>query len=274
MRHRIVLALLLGWAVAGCQAPPAGPQSLNDLSLEVTALHTLYLFQLTPEQMRALQKLAPETSVEGGGAREAPKASEAYRKVLAKLREAFVKPEDDEHINKLLDELDDLREKEDPQLDDAVDITEEARKRAPEVLKQLSARQVMAYLGSLGDEVTDPLETLHEALDEVRGLKDDEWKELRQTVGPQVGALVAGLDAEAAQRVSDRVVQWLIRVRALSDEEFQKERGELREEARKIVGDIAPTDVLRHFVEHGLAELLSNPRLEAALQARLKDGKR
>jgi hypothetical protein len=142
------------------------------------------------------------------------------------------------------------------------------------VLKQLSARQVLAYLSSLGEEVTDPLETLYEALDEVRGLTDDEWKELRQTVGPQVGSLVAGLDAEGAQRVSDRVVQWLIRVRALSDEEFRKEQTELREEARRIIGDVGPTEVLRHFVEHGIAELLSNPLLEAALQARLKEAKR
>ena len=37
-----------------------------------------------------------------------------------------------------------------------------------------------------------------------------------------------------------------------------------------IVGDVGPTEVLRHLVEHALAELLSNPRLEAALAERLK----
>src|SRR5262249_3787692 len=230
----------------------------------------LYLFEFTPAQLRALQKLAPETAAEAAGPREAPKASEAYRQALAKLREALVKPEDDERIAKLLEELDDLREKEDPHLDDAVDLTEAARERTSGVLKLLSARQVMAYLTSLGDEVSDPLEILLETLEEVRGLDAAEWKELRQTVGPQVGSLVAGLDAERAQQVSDRVVQWLIRVRAMSDDEFKKERDELEEEARKIVGDVGPTEVLRHVVEQALAELLSNPRLEAALEARLK----
>ena len=58
--------------------------------------------------------------------------------------------------------------------------------------------------------------------------------------------------------------------RALKDDEFKKERPELEKTARQIVGEVGPLDVLRHAVERSLADLLSNPRLAAAIDARLK----
>src|SRR5438445_1078979 len=151
----VVAILFLG--LLGCQGPQASKSSLNDVSLEVAALHAVYQFQLTPEQMRAVHKMARETAGEANGSRETPKASEAFRKAVTSLRDALVKADDDELIGKLVDEMESLREKEDPQLDDAIEVTDEARKRTPELLKLLSARQVMAYLTSLGDHVADPL---------------------------------------------------------------------------------------------------------------------
>ena len=107
-------------------------------------------------------------------------------------------------------------------------------------------------------------------MNKVRGLKDEQWKQLRDEVSEEVARLVAGLDTEKAGHVSDRVVQLLIQVRALKDDEFKKERPELEKTARQIVGEVGPLDVLRHAVERSLADLLSNPRLAAAIDARLK----
>jgi hypothetical protein len=70
--------------------------------------------------------------------------------------------------------------------------------------------------------------------------------------------------------VSDQVVQLLIQARALKDDEFKRERRDLEKSARQIVGEVGPMQILRHAVERALAELLSNPRLPTALEARLK----
>jgi hypothetical protein len=163
--------------------------------------------------------------------------------------------------------LDTLRHAENPEIDDGVEITDAAGERAKEVFKRLSARQVASYLVSAIDEIADPLEEILGALEKVRGLEEKEWKQLREEVSEEVGRLVAGLDAEKAGRIGDRVVQLLIQARALTDEEFKTERMDLEKEARQIVGEIGPLEVLGHTVEQALAELLSNPRLQTALDA-------
>jgi hypothetical protein len=237
--------------------------------MEVAALQALYQFRFTPEQMVKLKKLAGETAEETG-ARLAVAVSDAFRRTLFDLRSALVKADDEERIAKLFERLEDLRDAENPELDDAVELTDAARRRAPEVLGWLNARQVATHLAGYGDEFPDPLERILAALNKVRGLKDEQWKQLRDEVSEEVARLVAGLDTEKAGHVSDRVVQLLIQVRALKDDEFKKERPELEKTARQIVGEVGPLDVLRHAVERSLADLLSNPRLAAAIDARLK----
>ena len=59
----------------------------------------------------------------------------------------------------------------------------------------------------------------------------------------------------------------------LKEEDFKAQRKELEADATKLVGDLGTMDVLRRVVEHGVAELLSNPRLGAAVEARLKKAK-
>ena len=81
---------------------------------------------------------------------------------------------------------------------------------------------------------------------------------------------MVGLDVDKADRVNDRVAALLIRVRSLTNEEFAKQQPDLDQAAAKIVGDVGALEVLRHYVEFDLANLLSNPRLAAALDARLK----
>jgi hypothetical protein len=242
--------------------------SLNDLSMEVAALQTFYQLQLTPAQLEALRKFAKETAAESS-AREPAKASADFRRTLTALRAALVE-EDDERIDQLQDELDDLRENEKPELDDHIEMTDGARERAPELLRLLSPRQVAAYLGGHADEVPEPVERILEALARVRDLNPKEWKQLRETVAEEVGRGVVGLDLDKISQVGDKVIQLLIHARALKPEEFKAERPELEKMAREIVGNLSPFDVLRHALLQDLAELLSNPRLLAAVEVRLK----
>jgi hypothetical protein len=173
-------------------------------------------------------------------------------------------------VNKLQEQLDELREKESPEIDDGVEVTDAARQHAPAVVRRLSAGQIAGYLVSYADAIPDPYERLVEAVDKARGLDAKEWKGFRDEMADGVSQLVAGLDVDKAAQVSDAVVQLLIQARAMKDDEFKKLRPELEKTAHDIVGDLGPFEVLRHVVEQGMAELLSNPRLPAALDARLK----
>ena len=101
-------------------------------------------------------------------------------------------------------------------------------------------------------------------------MKDKEWKQLRVDVSEEVGNLTAGLDADKASKISDQVVQLLIQARGLKDDEFKKQQAELEKSARQIIGNVGALDVVRHVLERSLAELLSNPRLAMAIDARLK----
>jgi hypothetical protein len=273
MSQRIALCLLLllfGLGLGAAHQPPRNtPPSLHELSMEVTALQILYQFRFTPEQMSKLQKLAPETAAEAG-ARPAVKASEGFRRALHDLRTALVSAKDEEQIAKLAESLDELRSAENPDLDDGIEMTEAARQQTPPVLRWLSARQVATHVAAYGDQFPDPYERLVEAMTRVRGLKEEQWKQARDDVSDDVARLVAGLDVDKAGEINDQVVQLLIQARALTDADFKKEQEDLRRLAKNIVGDIGPIEVLRHVVERSLAELLSNPRLLDALNARLK----
>jgi hypothetical protein len=281
MPYRRTWTCLFLVAAAGlCQAL-AGPAtvsllqdapSLNELELEVDALYVLYQLQVTPEQMKALKKLASETA-DDLGARQVPKASAEYRKTVIALRDALVKADDPDKVAELQEKLDELGAAEEPELDLAVEITAAARKHAPAVLKMLTARQVAGYVSIFGDGFPDPRELMVDALDKVRGVEQDAWKDFRAGLSEEVGRLVAGVDADKVAKISDKVVQWLIEVRSLGDDEFKTQRADLEKRARQITGELHPFDVLRNSVELALAELLSNPRLEAAVEARLKAGK-
>src|SRR5258707_10925029 len=50
-----------------------------------------------------------------------------------------------------------------------------------------------------------------------------------------------------------------------------RSRPELEKKARELVGDVGPIEVLRHVVQQSLAELLSNPRLMVAIDARSEE---
>jgi hypothetical protein len=110
---------------------------------------------------------------------------------------------------------------------------------------------------------------LVEAIDQVRTLSADQWKEFRANFGDEIGRLVAGVDAEKADKISDEVVQLLIVARSLKDAEFKTQRPDLEKSALKIVGEIGPFQVLQNVMENVMATLLSNPRLGPAIDARM-----
>ena len=98
----------------------------------------------------------------------------------------------------------------------------------------------------------------------------DQWKEFRADFGDEVARLVTGVDTEKAEKVSDEVIQLLIVARSLPDADFKAQLPDLEKTARKIVGDLGPLQVLQNVMENVLAALLSNPRLVAAIDARLQ----
>jgi hypothetical protein len=108
------------------------------------------------------------------------------------------------------------------------------------------------------------------ALTDVRPLKGTELKEKREEVSKEVAQLVAGLDADKEERVHKAVAALLAKVHGLKDGELKSQKADLEKKAKEIVGEIQPAQVLRHHLEIALAELLSNPRLAAALELRLK----
>lgn len=266
-----ILAILLVFqSTALAQGPKKEAElSLNDIALEINAYQTLKQFEFSYAQMQQLQKWAKETA-QKETKREPAKTSKEYAEKLRELHKALVDNSDDERIDQIEEDLEELREKEKPAVDDGVDITGPARKRAAETFRSLKPAQLGAYLGRIAEDVPDPFDRLKAAIDEVRPLQGAEWKAKRDEVAEEVSRLVAGLDQKKADKVNDDVVALLSRAHALKDGEFKKQRGDMDKAARKVIGTVTAHDVLRHQTEVALAELLSNPRLHAALSVRLK----
>jgi hypothetical protein len=270
MLLHVVVACVLAGPAQDCQQ--AEPADVNDLSLEVNALQTLHSLNLSAGQLRKLQGWAKETA-EKPRKREAAKVSKEYRDKLLELRAALADGSDDDKIDQLNEELEELRNTEKPTLDDNVDLTPAARKRIPEALRLLKVQQLHAVLAGMGDELFDPLDRLLEQLPKTRELKGNEWKQRREEIVDEIVRLAAGIDSKKAGKLSDQLTALLSKAHGMSDAEFKAKRSELEKTARKLLGELGPLEVLRHAVEYELAELLSNPRLAAALEARLKNAR-
>ena len=159
-------------------------------------------------------------------------------------------------------------------MDDFTEISDAARREAPALLRRFSARQAAGFLADFAENFPDPVEMLTGAFAEVRKLSRREWGAMRDDVAEQVGWLVAGLDEQAEEKAREQAAALITRARQLKDAELKKQRPELEKAARELAGKVGPTDVHRHFLEHALAEVLSNPRLAAAAEARLKQLKK
>jgi hypothetical protein len=251
-------------------ATPAkhGGLPLLALSQEVSALQTIYALRLTKPQLEELARLGEQTAAKPQQESVAT-ASADFLKTMADLRTALVSGKDDDQIAKLYDRLDTLRESENPDLDDDSEITDAAVENAPQVLDMLSASQVAGYLGTVADDIMDPRTMLIESMEKARSAPLADWTALRDQLAGEISRLVAGLDEDQARRVNDQVVQLLIVARGLKPDEYKSQGKELEQKARRIIGSVGPTEVLRHYMEHALAEFLANPQLSAAVRAKL-----
>jgi hypothetical protein len=263
-----VFVLVLCHGLTSLAQEDAKTLSLNTLSLEIQALQTLHQFDFTKTQLEKLQQMAVGTAPKDQK-RKAGKASKEFREILQTLRKALMDAKDDERISKLSDELDALRDKEKPVLDDHVDITEAARKPAAEAFRLLRPSQLAYYIAHIADNIVDPLDHLIEALDDTRAMTEEEWKEQRDEIAEDISRLAVGLDPVKSKAMSDEIGSLMARARKLTKVDFQKQQLDLQKAARKIIGDVSAVDVLRHQVEVDLATLLSNPRLPQAIRARL-----
>jgi len=266
---RLVLlsAALLVTTLTG--APSQEPKSagktanLNNVSLEIAALQVLHDLELPPAKLAALAKLAHDSAPKGEK-RDPAKASAEISKALTDLHAAYGRGVD-EKIGEAREKLDELMEKQEPEIDNRVTLTEVAKEKAEEALKLLNVRQAGAFLATL--DHTDPIELLSAALEQVRSLKAAELEEEIASVAEEAAWLLDGLDTEEGDKTKDKVTALLKRASALkTDAVFNRQRKALEEEVKKIVGDVDNTEVLSHILEHGMAELLSNPRLEAAIR--------
>jgi hypothetical protein len=264
----VFFVVLIGSAHAN-QAKQDEEIDLNDVSLEINALQTLYQLNLSDAQLRQLQTWAPQTA-RNGQKREPAKASKDYRDKLVQLRAALLDASEADKIDQLNEDLDELRDAEKPTVDDGVELSAGARKKAPDALRLLKVQQFTAYVAMLGDDLADPLDRLLDALPNVRTIKGDEWKQRRPEIVEEIVRRAAGVDAEKAEKLDDQITVLLSRAHSLTEAEFTAKRPKLEKTARDLLGDIGPLDVVRMTVERNLAELLSNPRLTAVLNARLK----
>ncbi|MBY0523454.1 MAG: hypothetical protein K2R98_08640 [Gemmataceae bacterium] len=245
--------------------------NLSELSLEVTALQTLYELDLTNAQLKTLAELAKITSPRLRP-RTPPRAgSVRLSRIMSDLRDALVK-NDVARIDDLNAKLDTLKESEDVKLDDDVKITDLARKRAPLALQLLTADQMADYLNTY-DEMPDPFSSIHDALRSGLTADAKRWVTLRDEAATEVGWLVAGFDKDMAQKVKEQTLELLEKAHPWTEDELAKRQEDLEKAVREILGDVGPIEVLQNIMERDLAELLSNPMLPRVLEARLKEAK-
>jgi hypothetical protein len=268
----IVFALFCCLVAAGTVAPPLSaapprPGDMNDLNLEVTALLTLSHLDLNEDQLKGLAALA-KGAAQKPGKRQPAKVSSKYRAALINLHAALATG-DDAKINEAKEKLDDQMDDKDTDLDEEYPITDTARQQAAKALLLLNARQLGTYIGSLN--LTDPVERLVDGLDELRDVEGaDDKKQVAEAIAVEVGRLAGGFDTERARSIQEKVAALLTEATNLKDGDFKKQKPDLEKQARRLLRDVNPLEVLGHVAENALAELLANPRLEAALRIQVQ----
>jgi hypothetical protein len=254
--------------------PP--PADVNDLSMEVAALRTLYLLKAGRDQSGERSSY-PGVKKFGKDAAQTRKrrpadVSKNYRKVLVDLRAAFIANQE-ERINDLSDQLDELTKDEEPELDDGIELTDEARKQCQKLLRfHFEATRIAGYIASYGKDFPDPYMLMSKTLRRRQKPGPEEWKLTRDFIVKEVGWQLGGLDAVQQKKVGEQVAKMLDQAYRLDDDELRKAFNDpssaLRKELSAIMGQNGPTDVIKHVVEQDVAELLSNPRCLPAVEAR------
>jgi hypothetical protein len=262
-------------------SPP--PDDVNDLSMEVAALRTMYLLKASPDQAPDL----PDRNQFNGIVwiaqhwktaqpprdRNEAKVSKNFRKVLSDLRAAFI-VNHDARIRELSDQLEELTKVEQPELDDAIEITEPARNNTHRLLLYFDANRTVPYLAAYGKEFPDPFFLLLSSLGAVPKTKkpsEDEWPTIREFLIKEVSWQVGGLNLKKQQQIGAQVAEFLDGAYKLSEAELKKggmPGGKLKGSIGKIVNVADCTDIIRNVLQQDLAEFLSNPQVVPAWNAR------
>lgn len=264
-------ASMQGYAQSSARVLPPDPAKV--LSQQVWALQTLHDLDLGVSQLEALREASPKLEEEPGS-RVRSRVPARYGAALEALREALIRekesPEMSGRIDELRDDLESMREDEQVEIDDRVQIVDAARAAVPQVMKSLLPSQVAGYLAAYQDEIPDPIQSLTNAADQSRGLDEGKFNALAERTAKDVGMLAAGLDQDKADAAAARVRQWLTQNRELSNADYKAARPQLEKSARAMIGELDAFDVLRHWIERDVAELLSNPQLPAMIDERIK----
>jgi hypothetical protein len=263
-------------------SPP--PDDVNDLSLEVAALRSMYLLKASPDQARDLPDRnqfngivlcakSPKPTAEPSRDRNEPKVSKNHHKVLTDLRAAFI-VNHEARIRELSDQLGEITNDEQPELDDAIEVTEQARNNTHRLLLYFDANRTVPYLAAYGKEFPDPfmlvLSSIGSAAKSTKP-SDEDWPQMRDFLIKEVSWQVGGLNLKRQQQIGAQVADFLDMAYKLSDEELKKggmPGGKLKALLGKIVNAADCCAIMRNVLEQDLAELLSNPRLLAARKAR------
>lgn len=264
----------------------AAPPDVNDISLEVAALRTIYLLNAWPDHKNDswkyhtnplwhnFREFAKDTA-EAPKKRTTANVSGNYKRALTQLRAAYITGEDDRIID-LTDQLDELGEDEEPELYDVVEVTEKAKKNAQLLSKKITPECIVSYLNSYGKDFPSPVNMIGKALmDRAPG-----GKILPETIGfvsKEVGLAIGGFEKEKEVAEKVRKIMEKASTNNWPPEQCKKEwhiKGDLRKEYNKAmtssVKDFGnPYMALEHLMERDMAELLSNPRLIPAIEARL-----
>lgn len=281
MNRSRISALLAGIALFGVAAAitsaqsqsRSGPDPAIALSQQVWALQTLHDLDLDPPQLESLRAAIPKLA-DDPTPHTRNRVPARYLAALEALRQALIHDKDNadasDQIDELRDDLESIREDEQVDLDDHVRIVDAARAAVPDMMKSLRPSQLSGYLVAYQDETPDPVQSLARAADESRGLDDVKFNALSERTARDVAILLAGLDAEKAAPVAERVRQWLSQTRALSNNDFKAGQADREKSAKTALGEFDSFDVLRHWIERDVAELLSNPQLSAVIEERTR----
>jgi hypothetical protein len=265
---------IVPFILAAVIAAPATRSSsdVNDLYLEIVAHRSLAVFKLPPAGLTELKALADKVGAKSES-KSVPEVSEAFMTTLTDLRAAYIKG-DETRIDALEAQLDKLLDEEDaPELDDDVPVKDAAREKAADAVKLLRPAAVVNYLAGR-DEIPDALTLVQNALyitvAPSKRPQGADWESEKRAVAEQVGWLVMGVrDSAAAAKVTKDVTQLLDEAYKLDAATRRTQRGALTTKAKKIISHADPLIQLRHVLEYDMAELLSNPRLSAACEARM-----
>jgi hypothetical protein len=243
------------------------PADANLLSMELKALRILRGLEATREQISEIARAA-KTTAGSPSQRESAKVSGPYLEAMVQMRRALV-AKDDDKIEALRTQFDQLEEKDRPDLDDQVEITDGAEIEGVRLLSIFSPLQIVAYVQSLEDDFPDPVQLIADGLDEGRELRNEEWETARSRLAEEIGWLVGGLQGDKASKIEERVSAFLNQKHGAA-----AKAGDREPEIRKLLGSPGPVVILQNLMEHTLAELLSNPQIERAARDCLRPGPR